>query len=105
MEQIKYKDLQQLADKDALEEIEASRIYMVDLAFEGQHFKLPRFIELRMHDPDNPFIIITDIADSAEFVGYLADAKKEKWFETYQSAFESDADWYVSTISVRSSKR
>ena len=98
MEQIKYKDLQQLADKNSLEEIKAGRNYIVDFIIDGQAFKIPRFIELRMRDPDNPFIIITDIAGAAEFVGYLVDAKKEKWFETYQSAFEPDADWYVSTI-------
>lgn len=93
MKCVTYKDLQTLADGES--EVEARRGHIVKITMGGNIFRFPHFIDMRMKAPDNPSILITDTTDAIQYSGYLQDARKEKWFSTYQAAFEPEAEWWV----------
>lgn len=93
MKILPYKEIQKLADGES--EIEATRSHIVNFTFDGYTWRLPHFLELRMRDPENPFFIIRDTTDAIEYAGPMSDAKEKKWFQSYQSAFDPDAEWVV----------
>lgn len=93
MKILSYKEIQELAGGET--EIEATKRYIVNFTAFDYTSRLPYFLDLRMRDPENPFIIIQDMTFAIEYAGYLQDAQKEKWFSTYQAAFEPEAEWVV----------
>lgn len=93
MKLLPYKEIQELADGKS--EIEATRGHIVNLTFDGYTWRLPHFLELRMSDPENPFIVIKDTTGAVEYAGPMSEAKEQKWFSTYQAAFEPEAEWWV----------
>lgn len=93
MKLLPYKEIQELADGKS--EIEATRGHIVNFTFDGYTWRLPHFLELRMSDPENPFIVIKDTTGAVEYAGPMSDAKEKKWFLTYQAAFEPEAEWWV----------
>ena len=94
MKILSYKEIQELAGGET--EIEATKSYIVNYTnFDGHTWRLPNFLELRMRNPENPFIIIKDTTDGVEYAGPMSDAKEKRWFESYQSAFDPEAEWVV----------
>ena len=93
MKLLPYKEIQELADGKS--EIEATRRHIVTFTFDGHTWRLPRFLELRMRSPENPFIIIRDTTDAIEYAGPMSDAKEKRWFKSYQAAFDPEAEWWV----------
>lgn len=93
MKCITYKELQTLADGKS--EIEATRDHIVNFTFDGYTWRLLNYLELRMSDPENPFIVIKDTTGAVEYAGPMSDAKEKKWFSTYQAAFEPETEWWV----------
>ena len=93
MKCITYKELQTLADGES--EVAATRGHIGNFTFNGYTWRFLYFLELRMSDPENLFIVIKDTTGAVEYAGPMSDAKEKKWFSTYQAAFEPEAEWWV----------
>ena len=93
MKLLQYKEIQELADGKS--DIEATRDHIGNVTFADYTWRLLYFLELRMSDPENPFIVIKDAMGAVEYAGPMSDAKEKKWFSTYQAVFEPEAEWWV----------
>ncbi len=93
MKILPYKEVQKLASPES--EVEARMGYIVPLTMGANTFRILYFIEVKIKDPENPFIVIKDTTGAVEYAGPMSEAKEQKWFSTYQAAFEPEAEWWV----------